>query len=399
MIRRGVAVLAVVFFAALAAPSQAAAFPWMVKHEYAGCAQCHSDPSGAGVLTAYGRAQAEITVRTPWGKRGDEWEPGFASKAFFGIVDLPQELDIGFSSRSAQMIVEPEEGEGDERFLQMQTDIRAHYRLGKARVYASLAPSKADRTDFERITKNDEEDGVNLISREHWAGWAVNDQLLVRGGRMVLPFGVRQNEHYLWVREATRTDLDSTSQHGLSVAYSGEKLRTDVMAIAGNYTVSPDRYRERGYSGMVEWAFTPRYIVGASSLVAHSEAGIGIGKPFTRMAHGAFARVSPHPMVAILAEADFLSNQVDEDDAVTGYATMLQADVEPIQGVHLVLTGETFRPDSDGADPLLGGWASIVWYFAPHVDVRVDAVRRTFPVGNDERTAINLYLLQLHFFL
>ena len=398
MIAKRLAALAFLF--AVAAPQTAAAFPWMVKHEYAGCAQCHSDPSGAGVLTAYGRAQSEITVRTPWGKRSDEWEPGFASKPFFGIVDLPQSLDIGFSSRSAQLVVKPEEGKGDERFLQMQTDLRAHYRLGKARVYASLAGSKSDRTDFERITKNDEEDGMNLISREHWAGWAPNDQLLVRGGRMVLPFGVRQIEHYLWVREATRTDLDSTSQYGLAVSWSGEKLRTDVMAIAGNFTVSPDEYRERGYSAMAEWAFTPRYVAGVSSLVAHSEKDVAFRQPFTRMAHGAFARVSPHPMLVVLAEADFLSNQIDDQDAVIGYATMLQADVEPIQGVHLVLTGEELRADTEGADPLLGGWASLVWYFAPHVDARIDAVHRTFPIGNGEkRTAVDLYLFQLHFFL
>ncbi len=33
-----------------------------------------------------------------------------------------------------------------------------------------------------------------------------------------------------------------------------EKLRFEVMAIAGNYQIEPDAYRERGYSGYVEFA-------------------------------------------------------------------------------------------------------------------------------------------------
>lgn len=399
--RTGLLAAALSFAAVSVAPETASAFPWMVKHGYNTCGQCHSDPSGAGVLTAYGRAQAEITVRTPWGKRGDEWEPGRAAQPAFGILPIPQELDIGFSSRSAQMIVEPEEGEGDERFLQMQTDLRAHYRIGKARVYASFGGSKADRTDPVRLTKNDEEDGVNLTSREHWAGWAVNDQLLVRGGRMVLPFGVRQIEHYLWVREATRTDLDATSQHGLSVSWSSPRVRAEIMGIAGNLTVSPDDYRERGYSGFAEYAFTPMYAVGASSLVARAEADIAFRRPITRMAHGVFARVAPHPMLVVLAEANVLRTRIDEADPVNGYVGMLQADIEPYQGIHLVLTGETLRADrsEDAPDALLGGWASVVWYVAPHVDLRVDAVHRTFPVGDDDRTAVDLYLFQLHFYL
>ena len=49
-------------------PRPAAAYPWMVSHGYTACAQCHVDPTGAGTLTAYGRAQSEILLRTPAGE-------------------------------------------------------------------------------------------------------------------------------------------------------------------------------------------------------------------------------------------------------------------------------------------------------------------------------------------
>jgi hypothetical protein len=372
----------------------------MVKHGYTSCAQCHSDPSGAGVLTAYGRAQGEILLRTPYGTRSDEWEPGFASKPFFGVIPVPASVDVGYSARMAQMAVRPSEGEDDDRLLGMQGDLRAHVRAGPARIYASAAVSGSDRTDPVRITKNDEEDGFNLISREHWIGYAHSDKLLVRGGRMALPFGIRQVEHYLWSREATRTDIDSTSQHGVSAVWSGPKLRAELMGIAGNFSVSPDEYRERGYSGFAEWAFTEKYAAGVSSLVATAEADLAARRPVTRMAHGVFARGSPHPMIAILGEATFLSRTLDEEDPVNGFVTMLQADVEPYQGIHLVLTEEAYQPDTDGLDPQLGIRGSVVRYFAPHADLRVDAVRRGIPIDEDgNRTHVNIFLFQLHVFL
>ena len=63
--------------------------------------------------------------------------------------------------------------------------------------------------------------------------------------------------------------------------------------------------------------------------------------------------------------------------------------------------------ETDGLDAQLGGWVSLVWYVAPHVDVRVDAVRRAFPgdksiaAGSPGRagTKVDLYLFQFHFYL
>lgn len=392
--------LAAASFLLAAAPFDAAAFPWMVKHGYSTCAQCHADPSGAGVLTAYGRAQGEILLRTPWETRDEEWEPGRAAQAFFGIVPLPENVNVGFSHRSAQMEVMPEEGEGDSRFLVMQNEVRAHVRAGKLRFAGSLGASQADRTDATRITKNDEEDGTNLLSREHWIGWSPDDRILVRAGRTFMPFGIRQPEHYLWVREVTRTDIESTSQHGVSASFSGTKLRGELMLVAGNLAVSPDDYRERGYAGLVEWAITPNYVVGASSMLLGADADLGTGLPIRRSANGAYARLAPHEKVAILAELDVTTRSVNAEDPIFGTVSMLQVDVEPYQGIHLVATGETWQPDSDAeTPPLQGGWISLVWYVLPHVDVRVDAVRRGIPVGEDDMSYLNLYLFQLHFFL
>ena len=59
------ALLGLIAFAVLSlAASRADAYPWMIRHEYTGCAICHGDPTGGGVLTAYGRAQGDLLLRT-----------------------------------------------------------------------------------------------------------------------------------------------------------------------------------------------------------------------------------------------------------------------------------------------------------------------------------------------
>lgn len=107
--------------------------------------------------------------------------------------------------------------------------------------------------------------------RRHWLGYAfADDAVLVRAGRMNVPFGVRSIEHTMFVRVATRTDLNETQQYGVAVAYTGELLRGEVMGILGNCQLSPDAYRERGYSAHLELAPLPRAALGVSSLVTHA---------------------------------------------------------------------------------------------------------------------------------
>ena len=63
---RHFAVLAALFWSVMVFAAQAQAYPWMIRHEYNACATCHTDPSGAGLLTAYGRAQSSILLSSQY---------------------------------------------------------------------------------------------------------------------------------------------------------------------------------------------------------------------------------------------------------------------------------------------------------------------------------------------
>ncbi|MEZ4227436.1 MAG: hypothetical protein R3B13_41240 [Polyangiaceae bacterium] len=210
---------------------------------------------------------------------------------------------------------------------------------------------------------------------------------VVRAGRLNLPFGLRIPEHFMWVRDSTRTDRDSDQQHGVAIAYGGQSVRGEVMGIAGNYQVNPDRYRERGYSGYAELSVTPGATVGLSSLVTVAQADrVSLEQSATtRGAHGAFTRLVLAEPLVLLAEADTLHTSRRK----LGYVGMVQADYELTQGLHLIGSGEIldtgYREPASNVDvpkvagvgkPRFGGWVSLDWFFLPQLELRVDLLGR-----------------------
>jgi hypothetical protein len=206
----------------------------------------------------------------------------------------------------------------------------------------------------------------------------------------------------MWVREATRTDRESSQQHGVALAYTGEWLRGEVLAILGNYQLHPDALRERGYSAYAEAHAASGFDLGASSLVTHAEADFrSLETSVTRQAHGVFARIVPWSPLMVLAEVDLLLRS--HHDA--GYVAFTQLDYEVVGGLHLGVTGEIldagYRDTGDPYNttplapgfgrPRFGGWLTVDWFFLPDLEARVDGVFR-----QDDRFTL---LAQLHVLL
>jgi hypothetical protein len=191
----------------------------------------------------------------------------------------------------------------------------------------------------------------------------------------------------MWVRSETRTDRESSQQHGLALHYDGDVVRGELMGILGNYQLGPDQLRERGYSGYAEFRAAPIVYLGASSLIAHAGADYqSLEEDVTRQAHGVFARANPIGPLVVLAEGNVLLRSRRD----LGYVGFAQADLELIQGLHFAVTGEILdRGYQDTGDPFdtirrergfgrsaLGGWLTVDWFFLPQLELRVDAVAR-----------------------
>ena len=376
-------------FIILGHSSPAWAYSWMIRHGYTGCVTCHADPSGSGLLTAYGRAQSDLLLRTRYAS-GTPEEADKSAGTAFGLVPPPDWLLLGGQFRGLGMLAKPDGQKWSTALVLMQADLAAQISVGGFRANGSLGVVQSSASRASVVG--------NVVSREHWLGYSFNDDaFLVRAGRMNLPFGLRILEHTMFVRVRTRTDINDAQEHGVSFAYSGEFLRGEIMGILGNYQLSPDAYRERGYSGYVEVTPAERVALGLSSLVTHSSADLYLQVADTRQAHGAFARLSPWPVLAILAESDLVLHSPRGLPSETGLANLLMVDAEPLQGLHFLGAAESYKQQA-GQGTSFALWAGSNWFFAPHADVRLDLLRRSDVTGNVRLDSTAL-LAQMHVFL
>jgi hypothetical protein len=377
----------------------ARAYPWMIRHDYTACAQCHVDPSGGGPLSAYGRAMGEVLLRTQYGEHaGDEaTEPGPGAKFLWGALPLPEWLDLGGSLRVMSLTQRIGDAPLAHQFVFMQSDLDATLQAGRWVAAGSLG-YEPEGGLLAAITRGSDE---NLVSRYHWVGYRLDDDrtMLVRAGRMNLPFGIRDILHTLAVRTTTRTNDDDNQQHGVAFSYSGGNLRGELMAILGNYQIRPDAYRERGYSGYLEWAPLTSLAAGVSSRIAHVALDPQYFVPMWRHAHGVFGRwASPWRPLVLMSELDYVLDSPKNAPRNQGAQAMLQLDLEPWQGIHYQLLGEVGDFGPRGSAAAYSGWATFAWFFASHMDVRIDGVFESVPtpVG---RTGAQLLLAQFHLYL
>lgn len=366
----------------LLAPARADAYTWMIRHNYNNCGTCHADPSGGETLTMYGRAQGDILVRMRYdGKPVEEPSP---SMNFAGFLELPEPLLLGGSLRMASSLKK-----GDFKAFPMQMDLYGQLRFGKFFVGGSVGAARVDvgsqHARAAQVTGSQGKD-FNLISRTHYAGLDLGDGIYtLRAGRLNLPFGIRVPEHTLWAREATRTDRESDQQHGVALAYNTQEVRAEAMVILGNYQINPDEFRERGYSFFLEVLAGQRAAFGVSSLYTLAKRDrLTLESNTVRGAHGAFTRIALFDPLALLVEADLLT----ESTRKLGYTGFAQLDYEIIQGLHGMFTFEALDagyPRAPGpglvrrpgqGKPGTGQWISAAWFFLPHLDLRVDGIVR-----------------------
>ncbi len=389
------AVAVYAFVLLLSRPAEA--YPWMIRHHYAACSACHADPSGAGPITAYGRAVADSVIRT-----NDAGEPASgdmpaSAKFLFGAVRTPEWLELGGDVRLMSLRQKTRGVPLTKRTIWMQLDADATISVEHfvASGVIGFAPEGALGAALTRGTQD------NLVSRQHWLGYQVpiGGELMLRAGRMNLPFGIRNIEHTLWARKLTRTNLDDQQQYGFSAYFAAGPVRGEVMGIAGSLQLRPDRYRERGYSAYLEAEIDEGLALGASSLVTHRGLDTTTLEETWRQTHGLFGRwATPYQPLVLLTEWDYVFESSRDSYYKRGLVTYAQADWEPVQGMHFIATGEANKVGIRERHWSYGGWLSYNWFLAPHSDIRLDGVYQSLgsAVGS---AGVFTVLLQGHVYL
>jgi hypothetical protein len=278
------------------------------------------------------------------------------------------------------------------RFFPMQMDLYGGLTYGSLRAggsigYTSLRPG----APYGRAALITSGDASNLVSRSHWIGLQLGGEVLLRAGRINLPFGLRIPEHTSWVRQMTRTDRESSQQHGLALAFATAHTRGEILLIAGNFQLRPDRFRERGYSLFFEGNASQRSSLGVSSLVTRAEEDrlAFTPEPYFRHVHGVFSRLTLADPLVLMLEADALWATHRD----LGYTAFAQFDYEWIQGLHLLATLEGLdtgfthggasasapvaAPGFNGNNSQWGIWLGADWFFYSQMEARLDLVRRS----------------------
>ena len=231
--------------------SMASAYPWMIRHGYAGARRAIRIHREAGALTEYGRAQSDLALPHALRRELGLGRGRSTSGLLGGLVPLPESLRVGGDFREAYFSNQVESAPVEQKFITMRADLTRTSRWADSGRPAAIGyVPQGDSGVAHAIAEH------NLVSREHWLGVELDEDgaWLVRAGRIALPFGLRMIEHKLWARTLTRTDIDETQQYGLALPSAKTRFACEVMGIAGNFQVRPDDFRERGYSAYAEYA-------------------------------------------------------------------------------------------------------------------------------------------------
>jgi len=368
------------------------AYVWMIRHGFAECGGCHVDPMGGETLTGMGRVAGESLLAQHW----VEPLPSDRAKFAFGVTE-PDDVRLGGSFR----VLSVSDLKSDKTAVfPMQADAYGAAFLGRFSLGLSLGLSRASK-DYEhaslaRVLGDVEGEGVLLVSRNHWLAYSPTQSLMLRVGRLNLPFGLRIPEHTAWVRSETLTDRESDQLDGAAVAFTRGPFRGELLLAVGNLQAWKPAFQQRGYSAFAEVVVLRRLALGASSMVLRAPRELEVDQgPVSRQAHGVTVRYSPWTPIVLLGEANVLKST----GAGWGYVGMATVDVEPLRGLHLSLAREWLdRGEPDVGGPVSGRgrsrdgtWWTLDWFFAPHLEARVDFVQRA-QRGNVIQAQLHLFL-------
>lgn len=401
----------------------------MIREGYFGCSTCHVGPEGGSTLTAYGRVQSDLllsmhygkgepeSVKTErelnaetggspehseealqdeeaWGDDGwddDGWGDDGAEAAgpmkvprmagfLFGALapedttpfwtpDSPIHMLLGGDFRWMTLYTPAAK---NVRTFPMQLDLSGELQAWMLRFGGSIGMIKLREGSMigraAQVTTGDT--GLQMVSRTYYVGGQVTPEILIRAGRLNLPFSVAGPNHILWVRTETYTDRVADQELGLEVSYSGDWVRASVMGIGGNIQVHPSEYWKHGFSGFAEFLVARGATVGVSALATVADQDLEapeIGRT-VRQAYGVFSRLVPWSPLVFTLEADALLRTAGDVGAVG----LAEVDVQLVQGLHLDAAAEFLRPAEQEPPNRWGAWVGASWFFLPHFNVRVD---------------------------
>jgi hypothetical protein len=285
--------------AALAAP-EAVAEPYLAAETGYQRSQCHVNPTGGGLRNAFGDLFSQTQLPANLSEM-DVWNGTVLDRFSIGSDARGSGRQFDFDDRD-----DHQDFEVDSVVLYLNAILNEHVSFY---VDEQVAPGGS-------------------LNRQAWAMLKSGNWYL-KGGKLVLPFGLRFEDDSAFVREVTGINFDS-ADNGVEAGYVGGAWSAQLSVTNGTAGAAEV---DDGKQGSVRVAFVqPSWRIGVSGNYNHTD-------PVDRTMYGLFGGLRTGP-VSWLAEYD----RVDDDGLGTGDleqdVALLEASIRLRKGHYLQLVAE-----------------------------------------------------------
>jgi hypothetical protein len=351
------------------------AFPELTRHGYTHCSTCHVSPSGGGVMTEYGRSLSKEVLST-WSYEGEE-------KPLHGLFtnSSPEWLAVGGDLRTIQTYLNnPQIKQG--RYFLMQSDLELAVRTMKVWWVSSFGVRGEDR--------GREDEKGDFISRRHYLLYQPNDNIYLRAGQYMAPFGLMIPNHNAMIRRSLKFFPDSES-YNIESGWLGEKTEASVTLMGGR-PEKDYKYVESGFALNTSYFFNDKNKIGLSGWRGQNNQG-------RRTSIGAYG-------ILALAEKFYLLSELDHQWsenfplAITteskGWVSYQRLNYVVSQGIYPYLVHELSYLDLASLNSRMDSYGiGLQFYPRPHFEFHLEYQRA--------RTAVKDYydfaFLIFHYYL
>ena len=340
------------------------------------CSLCHIAPAGGGLLNDYGRSESSDDIS----------EFGGNGAFLYGAYKEPDWIKLGVNLRAA-LLTRDQSSDPEYYAFPMQGDTYVWLRREALSLYAVLGPRAQVRGPERSFVDR-------FGSREYWVMWRPKTKgWYARAGRFFAPFGLRSQDHTLYVRR----DLD---QGNWQETYNLSAGKVENQWEVHTTLFAPVPYALQGngvrrYGGA---AYGEKRILDNHALVgAQVKAGFGdVDRQY--LAGGLGKYYFEDADVLLMGELDLSLQDFDHGPTRPQLVGYLGATWWPIQGLMLGSAIQRYDEDLTVRRTARDAIEATVQYF-PLAHWEIMLLGRAEAQSNNYGDAGTMAMLQLHYYL
>jgi len=345
----------------LACPAHAE--PYLAVETGLKCGQCHVNPTGGGLRTAFGDAFAQGVMP----------QHHLDTGAHTWVGEINRFLSVGGDLRF----------DGQYQTVPGSASVDS-FALEQARIYldATVIPNRLAAYVDEQVAPG------GALNREAYAMyWSASHEWYLKAGQLYLPFGLRLQDQTAFIQTTSGINM-TTPDQGVEVGWE-HKAWDAQFAVSNGTAAGPEVDHGKQYSGQLIYV-EPQWRLGLGMNV--NDAAVG-----SKNAVALFGGLKTGP-IAWLAQAELVDDKSIPDDGGRMLATLLEANWLLARGNNLKITSEFLDPDRNVAHNEQTRW-SLVYELTPIQFLQLRAgVRYSDGIPQDDSEHVRLYFVEVHGF-